>query len=249
MRSYLLFQLYGPVVAWGDIAVGEYRPTHVRPSKSAVLGLVAAALGIRRHEEREHAALVRGYCLAVRQEARGELLRDYHTVQTPPERRKRRFHTRDDELAVDDLYTITSQRDYRVDAAWLVALWAAYDPPQSLEALGEALRRPRLTPYLGRKSCPPALPFHPKVLTVDTLQEAFDAYPLDSALFGGNGEGLLERGMLHVYWEALDPDEAGLEPTFVYSRRDRPLSRTRWQFEERDEYYAAAPATGKGASR
>jgi CRISPR system Cascade subunit CasD len=38
MRDYLLFRLYGPLAAWGDIAVGEYRPSFAHPSKSAIIG-------------------------------------------------------------------------------------------------------------------------------------------------------------------------------------------------------------------
>ena len=36
MRAYLVFQLYGPLASWGDIAVGETRPSTPIPSKSAI---------------------------------------------------------------------------------------------------------------------------------------------------------------------------------------------------------------------
>ena len=48
IRDYLVFRLYGPMCSWGDIAVGEVRPSTVHPAKSAILGLIAAALGIKR---------------------------------------------------------------------------------------------------------------------------------------------------------------------------------------------------------
>ena len=48
IRDYLVFRLYGPMCSWGDIAVGEVRPSTVHPSKSAILGLIAAALGVKR---------------------------------------------------------------------------------------------------------------------------------------------------------------------------------------------------------
>ena len=83
MREFLVFRLYGPLAAWGDIAVGEQRPTTPHPSKSAILGLVAAALGIRRDEEERQQALAEGYGYAVRVDASGVLLRDYHTTQIP----------------------------------------------------------------------------------------------------------------------------------------------------------------------
>ena len=52
----LLFRLYGPLASWGEIAVGESRHTAVYPSKSALLGLLAASLGIRRDEEERQMA-------------------------------------------------------------------------------------------------------------------------------------------------------------------------------------------------
>ena len=49
--EYLLFRLYGPLASWGEIAVGESRHTAAYPGKAALIGLLAAALGIRRDEE------------------------------------------------------------------------------------------------------------------------------------------------------------------------------------------------------
>ena len=87
MKDYLLFQLYGPMAAWGDTAVGEFLPSHGHPICSAILGLTAAALGIRRHEEERpgfenSAALPFG-------STRREVMRDYHTTQVPPELRRK----------------------------------------------------------------------------------------------------------------------------------------------------------------
>jgi len=85
VKAYLIFRLYGPMCAWGDIAVGEQRPSAGHPAKSAVLGLLAAALGVRRDEEGRQKLLADAYAMAVRVDVSGELLRDYHaiTVQTP----------------------------------------------------------------------------------------------------------------------------------------------------------------------
>ena len=142
-RDYLLFQLYGPMASWGDIAVGEYRPSFERPSKSAILGLLAAALGIKRPNtvesesehanlEAQHAALTQGYgiaveCWALSDGGRdlpvlGGLLRDYHTVQRPKAAlvSSRPCYTRRDELSFPKheyaKTTTLSSRDYRTDA-------------------------------------------------------------------------------------------------------------------------------------
>ncbi len=60
MTEFLCFRLHGPLASWGDIAVGERRPTSPHLSRSAVLGLVAGALGIRRDDADAWAELDRG---------------------------------------------------------------------------------------------------------------------------------------------------------------------------------------------
>jgi len=232
--EHLIFQLYGPMAAWGEIAVGERRASSVQPSKSAIIGLLGAALGIRRNEDERHRQLANTYGMGVRVDARGELLRDYHTAQTPPGSAGRKFYSRRDELSVLQLNTILSQRDYRVDARYTISLWVRTEnPPYSLHELEDALRSPRFVLYLGRKSCPPALPFQPQVISADTLQEAFSL-----AVFPRDGLPDLPEGELVEFtWE--EHSSPGLEASMVYPRRDGVLSRRRWQFAERDEYYVA----------
>jgi CRISPR system Cascade subunit CasD len=46
--SFLFLRLAGPLQSWGTMECAENRHTGPRPSKSAVLGLIAAALGLRR---------------------------------------------------------------------------------------------------------------------------------------------------------------------------------------------------------
>ena len=127
--DFLVFQLHAPLAAWGDTAVGEYRGSLTWPGESALIGLLGAALGIRRDEEAAHAALRQGYRYAVGVVAQGTLLRDYHTAQVPgrADLKKRPHRTRRDELAVPKpaLNTVLSTRDYRQDGAWRVAIQEA----------------------------------------------------------------------------------------------------------------------------
>ncbi len=235
MREFLLFQLYGPMAAWGDVAVGEQRPTASHPSKSAISGLLAAAMGIRRDEESTHREMSTGYGFAVRVDAPGEILRDYHTAQVPPAKGKAQFFTRRDELRNTELNTILSTRDYRVDARYTVAVWQQENvAPFSLEALADALRSPRLLPYLGRKACPLSVPMCPQRLEADTLKAAFAeiTFPDDGLL-----SNLELSSQVGYYWEMLDAAAAGMSASMVTPRRDQSLSRKRWQFAERDEFY------------
>ncbi|HET8552561.1 MAG TPA: type I-E CRISPR-associated protein Cas5/CasD [Gammaproteobacteria bacterium] len=249
MTDFLLFRLYGPMASWGEEAVGEYRPTARHPGKSAILGLIAAALGIRRSRSDALSALSAGYGVAVRVDAAGELLRDYHTVQTPPNRRNQRYYTRRDELTWNDPYTLVSQRDYRVEAAWTIALWLAEKPPESLATLAAALREPELTLYLGRKSCPLAMPLAPRIVQAASLKSAFDAFPaIDSqwpdAMAAGFASLAAETGD-EFYWDECDDSFAGMSTGMVHFRRDQSLDRGRWQFEQRREHGLAGVKGGE----
>lgn len=249
MTDFLLFRLYGSMASWGKEAVGEYRPTASHPGKSAIVGLVAAALGIRRSESDAQASLATGYGIGVRVDTSGALLRDYHTVQTPPRRRKQRYHTRRDELCWNEPYTLVSKRDYRVDGLWTVALWATGRPPYPLATLADALRKPKLTLYLGRKSCPPALPLAPTVVDTADLKSAFDAYPaIDKQCPDFIADPLMGLSMKHeaqYFWDECDEELAGMSAGMVYFRRDNPLDRRRWQFAQRKEYGLAGDKGGE----
>jgi CRISPR system Cascade subunit CasD len=237
MRKFLLFRLYGPLASWGEVAVGEQRPSAGHPSKSAILGMLAAALGIKREQEEEHRKLASTCHVAVRVDAPGEFLRDYHTAQVPPARHKIVYHTRRDELKSDDLYTILSARDYRVDACYTVTVWKGdNDLSVSLEDLCLALQSPKYVLYLGRKSCPVSLPLSPVLVEATSLKAAFEQVTWD----GDDILASLPSGsQLGYYWEKSQNDEAGMPATMVYLRRDEILSRRRWQYAERNEFYYA----------
>jgi CRISPR system Cascade subunit CasD len=239
MRDYLLFRLYSPLAAWGDIAVGEYRPSFAYPSKSAVMGLIAASLGLRRDQEEAQRALTESYSFAVKVDAMGNLLRDYHTTQVPPARRGVRHPTRRSELAFHGLHTILSSRDYRNDALYTVALWGAGESlPYSLTQLREALKKPTFSLYLGRKSCPPSLPLGPILISSNTLRDAFEGAFFEDAEFLGDTFPLAEYSS--IYWEG--DVKSGFDEQHIITRRDDPVSVRRRQFAERREYYAGVTA-------
>lgn len=215
------------------------------PTRSAILGLIAASLGIRRHEEERLQALEKSYLVAVRLDAPGDVLRDYHTTQVPPKQRKIRHYTRRDELKVNKLHTILSQRDYRTDAAATIALSTIDDPPLSLQQLADALRHPALPLYLGRKSCPLALPLAPKIVQTSDLKTAFNTYspatePLNKLTVNLHqyGQGIPAPDHMRFYWEE-EETSPGFKSEMTYARRDRLRNRKRWQFNTRNEHYAA----------
>lgn len=242
MPDFLVFQLHGVLASWGDIAVGEHRPSAGHPSKSAITGLLAAAIGIQRSDDQAHLRLNQDYRFAVCVRESGELLRDYHTVQVPGG--KREYASRRDEILFDqqNLNTILSQRDYRTDALYQIAIECCADAPAySLEVLREKLLNPYFTLYLGRKSCPISLPLFPQIVTNDSLKQAFDQYPLEKAAVWTNAFSVKRTELCSYYWESGFSEEAlsELHATMVYPRRDQVSSRRRWQFSNRDEFYCA----------
>jgi len=262
--EHLLFQLYGPMAAWGDNAVGEYRPSHNYPSKSAIMGLLAAALGIDRPDrtqtaerrealENQHRQLANTLGIAVQMHTPGVLLRDYHTTQVPPEKRGVTHSTRRSELLSPKLNTILSSRDYRCDAYSVVSLWTMEKCPYSLKNILQALEKPQYTLFLGRKSCPLALPLQPHIVSEDTLQAVFatsqfadlfapknneqrhDFYhrPLLSRLHQQQSD---EQSGTRIYFS--EHPKPGYNTIFSHPKKDQPISRLHWQFTDRNEYLA-----------
>lgn len=259
MRDYLVFQLYGALAAWGDIAVGETRPSGLSPAKSAVLGLVAAALGLRRPDttpdealrqewEARHVALADGYGMAVKLTQPGLPLTDYHTAQVPSSgsgRNKKVFATRRDELTWlprHALNTILSRRDYRQDAYAAVALWARDGAPHTLDDLRNRLLAPEFVLYLGRKSCPLALPLNPIIVSAESFEAAVQDLNFANATNGLFGHHYFDEANPMLLWDG--DAETRLDAEQTVTRRDTPTSRLRWQFTVREERRAHLPSGG-----
>ncbi|ARU04405.1 type I-E CRISPR-associated protein Cas5/CasD [Comamonas serinivorans] len=248
--AFLVFQLQAPLAAWGEPAVGEARGTAATPSHSAIVGLLGAALGVDRTDEAGHAALRDGYGVAVALLRSGSLLRDYHTAQVPGRAalKGRPQFTRRQEMAVpkQDLNTILSTRDYRQNAACLVALQAMVPTAMPLEALASALRAPRFVLYLGRRACPPAAPLWPQVVEAASAHAAFNQY---AQRFEAARQAAADpKGRIPL--EPLDGIErlvfdervqAGVAADLSTRRKDRLIRRAGWQFGDRTEHVALLP--------
>lgn len=242
VTDFLLFTLYAPLASWGDIAVGESRGSWDRPSRSALLGLLGAALGIVREDQPAHEALDAGYGVAVRLDAAGASLSDYHTAQTVGASavKKARPRTRAQLLASGERETILSRRAYRQDALSTVALWVRGDAPAAprwpLHVLVKALRRPAFLLYAGRKANALGAPLDPAIVASDTLAGAFaQRAPAPRGLDARRIAGGAAWGR-EVSFDAIRPTDgfaSGLDGHRRDVRRDVPTHRARWQFAER----------------
>lgn len=132
----LLMRFAGPMQSWGSRSRFTRRTTNGEPTKSGVLGLLAAAEGRRRTDPVEDLVQLR---VGVRVDRPGVLIRDFQTA----------VH----EGARKTVAMPLSYRYYLADAVFLVAVEG---PSVVVEGLSTAIRRPRYPLALGRRSCPPA---------------------------------------------------------------------------------------------
>lgn len=244
--EFLLFQIQAPLASWGGPAVGEYRGSDEHPSQSALFGMLAAALGIRREQEAQLQALQNSYAFAIGVQARGSLLRDYHTAQVPSQSslKKRPHATRREELDLPkfELGTILSNRDYRQNVRYLLALQVRenlQEPvPYSLHALRQALQTPQFVLYLGRKTCPLAAPLWPQVRAAQSAIEALQEYY--AALMALHAPAFPENWkkenppLSYLVWS--EGVQAGCTADMHMQRKDRLLHRGMWQYGDRIEY-------------
>lgn len=217
MAEHLVFTLCATFGAMGELAGHERRGSLTWPGRSAVIGLVAAAMGIRRGDDAGFARLD-GLRMAVGVIEDGVPLRDYHTVQTVPTAAARNPDSRPAAIvrAGRNTNTTITLRDYRVGVAYAVALW----PGPGLEDLAQALRQPVFTLYLGRKSCPLAAPPAPRIVEVEGPLQALAL--AERPPFG-------YRGALRLVAsdEPLSPGDT------QDSRNDLAVDRVKWHFAQR----------------
>lgn len=143
--STLLLRLAGPMQAWGSGSRFARRATDHAPTKSGVVGLLAAARGMRRTDPLEDLLALR---FGVRLDQPGRIERDFQTTRTVDGSRS---------------FPLT-ERYYLTDATFVAAVEGDDD---LIAALDEAVRRPVYPLYLGRRSCPPVGPLTLGARTTD----------------------------------------------------------------------------------
>lgn len=212
MPDHLVFTLAASLASAGEVAGHERRGSLGWPGRSAIIGLLAAAQGIRR--DGDFSAL-EALEVSVAVFEQGQPLRDYHTVQTIPTPLVRRPQSRPEALARagKDANTTITLRDYRTGVLYGVAVAG-----QGLEALAAALQQPVFHLYLGRKSCPLSAPVAPRIVAADSPEAALTRLQLPPWV------GRAEAGVLYADAGPGDRHE---------TRHDLALDRARWHFAPR----------------
>lgn len=244
MTPWLVVTLRAPLASFGERAGNVERSTAERPTRSALLGLAGAALGIRRADAAGQANLARSFRVATQTIDAGALVSDFHTFQSLPSARGRPA-TRARALARrGDLVTSITRREYRTDI-WFEAAYTVEEGARwSLEELADAFRNPRFTLYLGRKSCPLGAPLAPRI--VEEAAGVADAFRRDraSSAYADPANELFDRCRARwsdgpVAAERRGDLGASNRPLRQHRRVDEPGDRLAWQFAAREEFILA----------
>lgn len=159
-REALSLVLAGPMQSWGTASRFTRRMTSLEPSKSGVIGLIAAAQGRRRTDDLEDLASLR---FGVRVDQPGTVMRDFQTEQRLEAAR----------TGTKIVSLPLSERYYLADAVFLAVVEG---PSEVLDGLRTALNNPAFPLFLGRRSCPPARPL-PLETRRGTVEESLTETP------------------------------------------------------------------------
>ena len=153
--SVLLLQIAGPLQAWGDSSRFTRRLTRNEPTKSGIVGLLAAALGRTREQPVDDLARLE---FGVRTDQPGKVVRDFQTERTS-----------DGKTAMP-----LTQGFYLADAKFLVALGGS---DELLLIADSALKAPRWPLYLGRRCCPADQPLSLGIHEFDDIRQVLACWP------------------------------------------------------------------------
>jgi CRISPR system Cascade subunit CasD len=160
----LLIKLSGPLQSWGSTSNFADRDTNKEPTKSGVIGLVCAAMGINKdkQEGKPSIAELSALKMSVRHDRPGRIMKDFYTA--------RNIITVDGEDKKNEI----GYKDFLADAEFIVALEGNRE---ILEKIHVALGDPKWPMYLGRKSYIPSCPIRITNIQDIKVEEAFKTYP------------------------------------------------------------------------
>lgn len=180
----LLLRLDAPLMSFGAPIVDRHGVIQPYPALSMMAGLLGNALGVDHSEPDRLQRLQERLRYAVRQDRRGQQLRDYQTVDLSKP-------YLDDARAWTTRHTLEQRkggsassgthirlRDYHADACYTVALTldSAQETPTVADC-ASALKQPARPLFIGRKTCLPAAPLFLDQIVADSLLTALQDAP------------------------------------------------------------------------
>jgi len=153
MPKHLAIYLDGPMQSWGYMSKFDQRISLAYPTKSGIIGMLCAAMGIPKSDEERLAEIadleMTAYVLSPLSR-----INDFHTVGGGFDKK---LHPQNIVKRASGLIgdTVVTRREYLLDAKFAVILSGKQDLLQKLES---ALKNPLWGIWLGRKSCVPTVP-------------------------------------------------------------------------------------------
>lgn len=177
MQDFLIIKLQGAMQAWGGHTFEDYRPSHIFPTRSAVVGLLGACLGIDREDIQGRADLNASFELTVRADRRKVQTEQFGQIKeiTLTMQKMTDYHTVLDARKVGGgarPEAIVSRREYLCDAEFSLALGFRNNAVFNLEKVKNAIQKPHYTPFLGRRSCPIQHPLFKTIISAENAQQA-----------------------------------------------------------------------------
>ena len=203
----LLLRLAGPLQSWGIDSKFETRRTNDFPTKSGVIGILAAALGYSRDDSLDTLTALN---FGVRVDKEGDLLTDFHTAKG-----KKKGSSKDE--------SYVTNRFYLADAIFLAGLES--NDIKFLKELEVALKAPAFPLYLGRRSCIPTIPLVlgiREISLVEALQkEAWQLPEWQQKRLRGKSDGKLR---LIIDAEIPDPSSVLRDLPISFSQKHRKFT-------------------------
>ncbi|KRW97722.1 type I-E CRISPR-associated protein Cas5/CasD [Paracoccus sp. MKU1] len=176
MHRWLHLRLTAPLLAFGGVAVDQVGPTRDFPSASALTGLLANALGLRREDWQAHQTLQDRLIFGAVNARQGRRLTDNQNAKLEAnDRGWTTWGSPDQRAGASYDSPHRRRRDYLADHDCHVVLRLADDAAPDLDHLAAALDRPARPLFLGRKPCLPSGPLLQGLLTADTVRAALTA--------------------------------------------------------------------------
>lgn len=216
-NEYLILRLDAPMQSWGSVALDPLRPTHGFPTRSALAGMMASALGWRYRDGARTTALQDALRYSVREERTPRRMRDYQTADLDGIGREGWTRWGMERRGGGSAATGTHilEKQYLAGGVFLVALTLHSEAPVGLSEIAEALARPARPLFLGRKGCIPASPILVGRIEEGSPYEALQEWPVDLA---DASDGKSDRSVVCWYEDGDGPDEG--EPEEIWDRRD-----------------------------
>ncbi|EGW22009.1 type I-E CRISPR-associated protein Cas5/CasD [Methylobacter tundripaludum] len=175
MQDYLIIKLQGAMQAWGGHTYEDYRPSLIFPTRSGIVGLLGACLGIEREDIKALKALDKSFQLTVRTNKRKISQRESTEDKFVSMQKITDFHTVQHARKVDGKprpEAIVSRREYLCDAEFTLAMAFVKDADYGLEQVKQAIQKPVYTPFLGRRSCPIQSRLYEAIVNAENAQAA-----------------------------------------------------------------------------